>query len=541
MKMIFSMIISFGLLSAFPALAKKTTSKSDVQNHSEKLELTPPGPLADLAYYPWMTADNFNKQQKLAIERSKVNHSRTISSTDTLPPDYLAFIDHWVKLQTTQDLDQALIALEAAVQKPETSLSLRFVGNQLLPLRSFRAFIYKMVNLAEQAQPRAVHSVLLSFVQQSNQFLKVYLPEHRWQLIFDYITQPDSKDEKQFATVRDLQSYILSGSGEKGAPKSIMTALRDAASGLKKLEAEMNTGRVVWDNRILYGGNTFKDNVERFRILRAVDNHAALAAIHANIAGLNFFCAYTFNNYFNLLGELGQLSGLDGFSVANVASNMIGLDVGKHPDVQGAPAYDRYTVMMKPKFSNTFLLYEDHSFGQNQMSAAYLAIKESVQESALVWEELKGHPSDQEGSFLVDIVNPYSRTAGLTINKMLDIANAEGEGSLVTSPVTGDSVKVNLSAFFSAPPKNLLALLPQSFADKNLFRKTKTFKDGGTISYRNYDRGRPLTWSRGAYGNLFPELKDKQGTGPEVGQYSRVLSQTWGGGLVGLPLAIFVQ
>lgn len=533
MNFILSLIIYAGLTTSFPVLAKKGISK----DHYEKLDLTPPGPMMDLDYYPWMSEESFKEQKKSAQEQNNKNPSRTVSNTDALPQDYDNFIKRWVGLKTTEELDKALVDLEAAIQKPGVSLSLRFVGNQLVPFRSFRSFVYKMVHLAELAEPRAVHSVLLSFVQQSNQFLKIYMPEHRWQLIFDYVTEPYSKDEKQFQTVHEMQSYLLDRKTSEGAPKSIMTALQNTALGLKKLESEMKSGRVVWDNRILYGSNTFKDNVERFRVLRAVDYHAALAAVHANIAGINFFTAYAFHNYFHLLGELGQLYGLDGFSVINSAAKLAGF-TGLHPDVQGAPAWDRHQVLVQDKFKKTFELYSEKSFGQNQMAAAFKSIKESAHETALVWEELKGRPTDQEGSFLVDSINPYSRAAGLSISKMLELVDGT---ALLTSPVTGDSVQVNLGAFFNEAPKNLLSLLPKDFKDKNLFRKPKKFSDGSSISYRNYDRGRPVSWSNSAYSNLFPELKNKSASGKEVGDYARVLAQTWGGGLVGLPLALFVQ
>ncbi len=167
-----------------------------------------------------------------------------------------------------------------------------------------------------------------------------------------------------------------------------------------------------------------------------------------------------------------------------------------------------------------------------------------------VIEQLKGHLTDSSGS----LESKASRV--LELNSGVNNCVVE-----VSSATSGKKVKANVLKMYISPVDDLRLFMPgakrvggvmqfQESAFVNSYPSdsanscssgdnNKTCRRsiaGETVEFRNYHRGAAKSWSIPVYQTYFPDVSSND----DLKLANRVLSQTWGGWVLGGPLAGFM-
>lgn len=450
--------------------------------------------------YPLLTEQQFTSLKKEASERGKRSISSAIElNDDMMSPELRKFRERFLAIHSAGELDGLLNQLDQ--QYDSFPDDLKLLAANLVPLRAFRSFLYRSIPLVSRA--KVTHSLLLSVVQETAQMQQIFLPTDQWKAGFDYVTQPFSADEKEFDSVSGLQNFFAD---------SVYSEIVKSAQRVAALRFSQKP--VIWDNQLLYGSASFVDNVDRYRKIGEAERYAMLAAMHGALHNISMFRAYDMEQFFQVAEGLGKLWGVSALLWS---------------PVDGAAAKNRVAKIRE--YPDCFHL---NPGGQPWMSRAFLHLQQSVYYSSLVWNELK----DQSASHVQVLDAGMFRPFGREINLSLDSVEGMLKGPLeVRSLVTGKQLTVNLRAFYTNPPASLQSLLPTKFDESPEFLNKQFADNGKSISYRNYLRGRAVAWNLSAFRPYFPSLQNEG----DVAEAARILSQSWGGGLLGGPILPALQ
>ena len=172
--------------------------------------------------YPWMTKKQFQKEKRKAKARAK----RKISSAQDITDDALsrdvkmfralligaqsqkekaAYQKHFASkslkacsdfngLKSKQEFDACLDYLDEHYETFDDDL--KFFAAQLIPLRAFQGFAYKLYDLVKEE--KVTHSIILTSVLRIGAAMRVNLPTEQWEHAFRYFTEPMNSDEVKF-------------------------------------------------------------------------------------------------------------------------------------------------------------------------------------------------------------------------------------------------------------------------------------------------------------------------------------------------------
>jgi hypothetical protein len=136
--------------------------------------------------------------------------------------------------------------------------------------------------------------------------------------------------------------------------------------------------------------------------------------------------------------------------------------------------------------------------GRRYMHNAFAALQSSAGYLERAYKSLQGR--DANNSMLM---NPllFQPTANKTLEPAVRniVALVKGKTTL-RSPITGETIDVDLPAFYREPPKSLAGLLPTAFDTKG--KSEIEFSKG--VTYRNYFHGRSIAWDNEAWQKLVP-------------------------------------
>jgi hypothetical protein len=172
----------------------------------------------------------------------------------------------------------------------------------------------------------------------------------------------------------------------------------------------------------------------------------------------------------------------------------------------------------------------------------------AIQELNITWLEIKDKPEDDRMVLNPAFINGFSRATSNGLNSWLAVTQGS---TVLRSRLTGRTVAFNLQNFYMHPVHDLKAFLPTSFEQKSdklidhqfhtliatKGRKTPTDVSGQYAKHRNWYHGAVTGWDNAAWGTIFPEVA---ATG-DVPLALRTMNQTWGGGLMILPLMQFIR
>ena len=121
-----------------------------------------------------------------------------------------------------------------------------------------------------------------------------------------------------------------------------------------------------------------------------------------------------------------------------------------------------------------------------------------------------------------------------------------GGSRKIASVITREEVLVNLPAWYdeSSCPKDLKKLFgiaPFRDEKKDEFISDKEITiDEQKVTlppFRNYLKGSSINWDLSQYSQIFPGVMN----GQQLIDSARILSQSWGGGLIAMPLANYLN
>jgi hypothetical protein len=399
--------------------------------------------------------------------------------------------DGLLNAKTAKDLDILLVKLEAAY--PTMDVAGKYFAAQILPLKNMRGIVWRLRPLVETkgvsgafSGNRATHSAAVTMLRETAAGIDAYLPTDQWRAGFDYVTQPSEEmtTADQFKFVHDLQAFTIA----IVIPALKTASLRINDDVLPKMDTTTN---FVWDNKVAYGTGSMDDGVKRFvghgRIEAMASRVMIMNSIHAAYVG----SAYNHDSLPQVVSAMGQLYGIDGF----LPKAELGVTAEQRQRV--------FNSFLSADRSKGFLSI--HPNGRGYMVKALEFARASVAESALIAKALQDLPANSNKGLnpllFQSSAQPFLMTGADRLNELMKVDQA-GE---VRSGLTGKSVRVNISAFYTNPPMNLAYLMPNDWDHTGKPEPTITSKKSGeTLSFRNYYRGRPISWDNSQWSKYVP-------------------------------------
>ncbi|MES2964071.1 MAG: hypothetical protein V4760_09290 [Bdellovibrionota bacterium] len=489
----------FGLTPAFAAEGKKPQQpKYETQLMEES-----PFEAADFEFIEY-TEEELGSIKKL--KPAKRNPAGNVANL--MSPEFIGIRDRFLKVKTADELDQVLSDLNAKYDTLQANDS-RLFAAQAVTLIPFRGVVWRLIPVAQKA--KITHSAVLTMVKQISTGIGIFLPTQQWQAAFDYVSLPYARGgavSTQLENEAQVQSFF---SGP------VMKSILQARNRVAKIDLKGKD--VVWDNQLLYGPASFQDDLDRYRLVGEVERWVVLANLHSTVAQLAFARAYSAEGSSDVMENIGRLYGIDGW----------------FSGVEGAPARDRVKVMRSGKFAKWGTLVPD---GAQWTKASLSNLRASSEIMASVWNQIQRRPMGD--SWSIDPTFFQSRDIVRTGDMRVEDVVAMMKGpAKIRSAVTGETVTVNIPAFYENPPRDLKALLATGFNTEPEW-KTMTFATAGksvALKARNYDSGSPAAWDLNQYRTFLPEVQN----GNDVKRAARVLSQSWGGGSALAPMLVFMN
>lgn len=494
------LILSFTQLTFLPLLA----------NTPKDMDL----PATD---YNWIKKEEMPELIKMASQRRKDRKVANVINEKTQMSDkYREFRDKFITLTTSEQVAEALDKLNNEYHTYPNDL--KFIAAHLIPLKTFRGITWRLIPLVEKQN--ITHSMLLTQTKKMAAQMKVYFPDTKhMEASFSYVTEPFMVTNKEGQVelaprIHDDVEFQLF------LTREVYPALQEKAKRLKNLN--FSSQEILWDNKIIYGTESFVDDLDRFKILGEADRHFALSNTHQGLSFLSFICGYSLKNLFSYIKEQGKLYGVDGFGWGTV----VGID-----DVDGVSSYKKVKIAERKEFSELFTL---HTEGKLRTMQALVHLKESIYQLKLVWEEIKDRPSNEFAFLNPGKITPWKRVVEADLDSMMALVEGPTE---LTSAVDKKTVQVDLPRLFNDPEPDLKKLLPILWETHEGKEKTKTFSNGEKTPYTNYYWGRPKLWNKKIYQKYFLNLKN----GADVKNKLRILSQAFGGSTIANPISHFSE
>jgi hypothetical protein len=158
------------------------------------------------------------------------------------------------------------------------------------------------------------------------------------------------------------------------------------------------------------------------------------------------------------------------------------------------------------------------------MPQAYIHLKAAVDLVATAWSATKAQGTTNSNSY--QLLNPARLLPWQRINDA-SMSNIQAlvTGNPVRSAVTGETVTINIPAFYNNPPQNMQAFLPTGY------RPGAHDITVAGVKARNYRYGEAAQWDVSAFKPYMPDV-----SGPtDIARNIRILGQVWGGWFASIP------
>lgn len=459
--------------------------------------------------YKW-TSDTDVRALKSSFSKSKRTPSNSSAGDESMMSEaFRQTRDRFLKIKTADELETFLVEFDVTFNDLKDN-DQKFFVSQILPLKELRGIVWRSQPVFSQA--KVTHSLVLTAIKSAVSQVKIFLPTDQWQAGLDYVTLPYVRNGLLSQPFKNEAELIAHTAGP------VRAALLKAAQRIQKID--LKDQPIVWDNKLAFGTASFLDNIDRFRLVGEVERLSSLAAIHSTLAQITYQRAYSSENGIKLAQDMGKLYGVDGIL----------------SQVDGAPSQKRVQVLRRPAFANYGVLVED---GEKWMRLSFQHLQESVRLTSAIWSQIKTEDRPLTEAFVFDtsFARAYERGSDLAIANMEAMVAGRAK---IRSGVTGETVVVDLPAFYQNPPKDLKEFLPTAFQQGPEWQ-TVNLTDGSgkvhKVKARNYEIGRGIDWKADAYGIIFPEMK----SGKDVPRNVRILSQSWGTWITALPLADVIE
>lgn len=412
-------------------------------------------------------------------------------------------------VKTPADIVALIKSLDSKYDSLETDA--KFVAAQLIALKGMQSAVYRARHLIDTAE--LTKSAIITSLRLAASGQNVFFPTEQWKAGFDYLTTPTEGMGPDISTEEELHKAILS----------------EVRPDVEKMYARINalnfSKPIYFDNKMAFSSANFVSDDDRYVVLGETERISTLSGMAFGISSMYVGLAYHWDRVFDTADSVARIYGFR----ATVSSLVPGLDF-----VDGATAEKRTSVIKKN--GKLFTLREG---GAQWTTAAYQWFVSGVQNAKIAWSMIKRDANSN--SNINNVIDPrgflpFVRQNDATLSTIESLVHGEGVSSAV---VMGETVNVKFKELFENPPKDLKAFLPTEF-DKGqaviaspLARDTSGKLRGG---YRNYMKGSPTAWDVKAYQAYFPDVKNND----DIKKAAKILSQTWGGALVGVSVGSMV-
>lgn len=376
----------------------------------------------------------------------------------------------------------------------------KFYVAQVMPVKAFRGSFYRLRSLFK-GKSNYIHSQVLTTAKSLAARVNAYFPDQKSKAVYQYISAPyftaNNTIVKGFGEEADVQLW---------AANDLLPLLITSVERLEKLSL---VEPIVWDQRMLFGADTFSDGIRRFKLVGECEKNIAISTGYASIVSIAAMRAYGVENSIKLSKEIGSLYGLDGFGVFKA--------------VDGVSAEKVSKVLGKSEFSSFGMLMPD---GKDWMKYAYEANKKSLKRLSMAWDlSAEARKNENLYMFNTNFLAANREELEENLNILKRVVMSSGVEAL-RSGVTGEVVDINYSKFFLNPPSDLKQFRPISFVKDGESSRVVTLSNGKkeTLKYVNYLEGSANGWNLSKFSAYFPSVK----TNDDVYRTVRVLSHIQG-------------
>ncbi|MBY0412647.1 MAG: hypothetical protein K2Q18_00705, partial [Bdellovibrionales bacterium] len=409
---------------------------------------------------------------------------------------------HLYTIKTSEAMEAFLNDLDKNYDSSPTDL--KFYITQMMPTKAFRGIFYRLKPLFE-GKSNFVHSQILTTAKGISTRTNVFLPYDHAEAGFEYVSSPYLLENGNMAPAFEDEMAVQIWMAEE-----LLPLVRIANARLEKLNL---TDAIVWDQKMVFGNQSFADGINRFKLIGEFEKNLALSASYGSITAIATMRAYSVENSVKLYKDIGFLYGFDGFGIFN--------------KIDGVSAEKVAKQMRKATYNETGKLLPD---GKDWMKYAYNASLQSLKAITRAWN-LSSDARKDENLYVFN--TNYIGVNRDEIHDNLEILNrviTSKDAETLRSGVTGEVVQLNYSKLFLSPPEDLKSFLPTKFDENKKSSREVTLANGSkkTLSYRNYAEGSAIGWDLKKFENYFPSIKSND----DVYRTVRVLNHIQGNWLV---------
>ena len=462
------------------------------------------------------TDANFQKQKKEWSKlKRKIASELSLSDSD-LSADLKKLREEWLAIETGDEM-------EALLKKSEKNYSsysedTRYFLAQMQVSLPLRGIIWRLRPLFENSKGflgnKSTHVTAVQAVRTAISGLKMFLPTQQTDAAIQFFTEPSIEMSKQdqFKSVADFQRFLV---------ESVVPAINGAAAKISALPQSADKV-YVWDNKLAFGRGTFEDDIQRYIGHGPAEINFALATLNRAAHDILVYSAYNQDHSIKLAGEIGSHFGVDSSIFSSKKTNLGMTDEERVKLFKRASTQHHYLELRN---------YEGSRYGSELMKQAYTGLKNSVVFIERSHEFLQGRDASKAMA-----INPifYQPEIAPNLDKGIKNIKAVIQGPAeVRDPVTGDTVTLNLPAFYQEPPQTLSQLMATKF-EAGAPERTIKNKQGETLTVRNYLAGRSIAWDNSSWKKYVPSA-DGQKPG-YMSEARRVIHYSLGTSMVfGLP------
>ena len=481
-----------------------------------------------------LTDEEFAKEEKESLKRAKRSIAQVANDSfdagRNLSPTYRNLVNEILGLQKIDSGGNDLAekwpgiktpeAIDAFITKLESNYSsypsdAKFLAAQLIPMKVFKSLAYRMRPMVDKKdRSRAFpHALLVTFIRQFVTGMAIYAHTGQWKALLQYLTEPFPGTENKLMN-REQDFYVFLRDELLGTLHTYRQRIEDL---------NFKSTPIYWDNHVFYTPANFKDSLDQYVRIGEAERRSLVSAIYGAISATDTLCAYSLENLFVMIQDVAKVYG---FQTAYSPGS--------------ATAQTRFNVMKKYQDTLFVLRPEEKKIKGSTNSYMYKALEAlqiSVEQGYLSWDELGKDPSNQPRSlFNPAAFMPFNRTIASNFGVMRNIV--KGPFSVQSDVVNGEHFDVNVPALFMDPPERILAdFLPTAFEHEGGDDMLPKKIGNKPYFYRDYFRGRPIGWNWGNFHKYLPGVNSDA----DLTKGAQILSQAWGGWLVGLPLAGFIN
>jgi hypothetical protein len=462
-----------------------------------------------------VAADDADFQtEKKAWGRQKRKLASNLSfSAGDLSPDYQRLRDEWLAVKTGDEMEALL--RKSAREYDAFSEDARYFLSQLQLALPLRGIVWRLRPLFESKKGflgnKSTHVTAVQAIRTTVTALKLFLPTQQTDAAIQFFTEPSAEMGKadQFQSMAQFQQYLMS---------SVAPALDQALRRITEISKNSAQKMFVWDNKMTFGRGSFGDDLHRFKGNGAAEIYITIAALYRAYHDVLLYCAYNQNYAITLAGELGTHFGIDSSVFASRSEDV------------GITDQERVALVRKAAQSKRFLELRNYggtTYGTNLLKEALDALRNSVVYAERSYDFLQMGEATK-----AQAINPIVFQPQLAPNLDAGVRNMKAAvrgPAEIRDPVTGDTVTVDLPAFYLKPPASLAVLLPTAFETGDPQKVIRT-KKGEELKVLNYLHGRSVAWDNNAWKKYVPSAEGKNSG--YMAEARRILRFSFGTSLV---------